>query len=57
VLEPSKSFEDELVVTKFYILTRRGKYTISVTRGQRPMWQTLGKGGVKSNIAFFTVTK
>jgi hypothetical protein len=57
VLEPSKSFEDGLMVTKLYVLTRPGKYTISVTRGQRPMWETMGKGGVKSNIVSLTVTK
>jgi hypothetical protein len=55
VLEPDKSFEDELVVTKLYVLTRPGKYTISVTRGQRPLLQTLGKSGVKSNSITVTV--
>lgn len=55
VLEPGKSLEDELVVTKLYILTRPGKYTVSVTRGQRPMYQTLGKGGVKSKSVTVTV--
>jgi hypothetical protein len=57
VLEPGKSFENELAVTKLYILTQPGKYTVSVTRGQRPMWETMGKGGVKSNIVSLTVTK
>lgn len=55
VLDPGKSFDDQLVVTKLYAITRPGKYTISVTRGQRPMWQTLGKGGVTSNSVTVTI--
>jgi hypothetical protein len=55
VLEPGKSLEDELAVTRLYILTRPGKYTVSVTRGRRPMYQTLGKGGVKSKSVTVTV--
>ena len=56
VLEPGKSFDEDLVVTKLYKITQPGKYTISVTRGQRPMWQTLGKGGATSNSITVTVT-
>lgn len=56
VLEPGKSFDDDLVVTKLYKITQPGKYNISVTRGQRPMWQTLGKGGATSNSVTVTVT-
>jgi hypothetical protein len=55
VLEPGKSFDTDLVVTKLYKITQPGKYTISVTRGQRPMWQTLGKGGVRSNSVTVSV--
>jgi len=57
VLEPGKSFGDELVITKLYTITRPGKYTISVTRGQRPMWQTPGKSGVRSSSITVTITK
>jgi hypothetical protein len=56
VLEPGKSFDDDLVVRRLYKITQPGNYTISVTRGQRPMWQTLGKGGAMSNSITVTVT-
>jgi uncharacterized protein (DUF58 family) len=54
-LAPGKSLEEELVVTKLFTLTQPGKYTILVTRGQRPMWHTRGKGGLKSNSITVTV--
>ena len=55
VLEPGKSFDDELVVTKLYVLAVPGKYTISVTRGQRPMWQTPKNRGVGSSPVTVTL--
>lgn len=57
VLEPSKSFEDDLVLTKLYVITQPGKYTVSITRGKRPLWQDLKQGTVKSNTITVTITK
>lgn len=57
VLLPGESFKEELVVTKLYNLNRPGKYSISVLRGQRPIWQTQGKGAVRSNTITITVAK
>ena len=61
VLEPGKSFDTDLVVTKLYKITQPDKYTVTVTRGQRPMWQLLGndreKNSVKSNTIAITVTQ
>jgi hypothetical protein len=54
-LEPGKSFDDELDVTKLYDMRRPGKYTVSVTRGQLPLWETSGKDGVKSNAVTITL--
>jgi hypothetical protein len=55
-LEPGKSFDDELVITKLYVLTQPGRYTIWVARGQDPLEKS-GKGVVKSNAITLTVTK
>jgi hypothetical protein len=58
-LEPHKTTEDDLVITKLYTLSP-AEYTIRVTRGIRPMWQLLDKDrekvGVKSNTVTLTVT-
>ena len=55
-LEPGKSFDDELVITKLYVLTEPGKYTIWVARGQDPLEKS-GKGVVKSDDISLTITK
>jgi hypothetical protein len=57
VLLPGKSFEEELVLTKLYDLKRPGEYTVSVLRGQRPIWQTQSKAAVKSNTITITVAR
>ncbi|HEV2195700.1 MAG TPA: hypothetical protein VGR55_08960 [Candidatus Acidoferrum sp.] len=57
VLEPGKSFEDDLVLTKLYVITQPGKYTVRVTRGQRPLWQDVKQNTVKSNTITLTITE
>ncbi len=60
VLEPGKSFDDDLVVTHLYLL-KPGKYEVKVTRGKRPMWQIPSnerqKTTVTSNTIKLTVEK
>jgi hypothetical protein len=60
VLEPGKSFDDELVITRLYSITAPGEYTIRVARGVRPAWQLLGNDDanklVKSNTIVVRVT-
>jgi hypothetical protein len=53
-LKPGESFEDEVTTTKFYDLTRPGKYAISVSREILPA-QELPKGKVTSNSVIVTV--
>jgi hypothetical protein len=53
-LEPGKSFDDEVTITKLYALTRRGQYRVSVARGQDPLEKS-GKGIVQSNSIILTV--
>jgi hypothetical protein len=55
-LEPGKSFDDELVITKLYVLTQPGKYTVWVARGQDPLDKS-GKSVVKSNEVTVAITK
>ncbi len=55
-LEPGKSFEDDLVITRLYTL-KPGEYAIRVARGIRPIWQNLKQDTVKSNTTTLTVTK
>lgn len=60
VLEPRKSFDDDLVVTNLYLL-KPGKYEVRVTGGKRPMWQIPSnerqKTTVTSNTIILTVAK
>jgi hypothetical protein len=56
VLESGKSFDDDLVLTKLYKITQPGKYTVSVMRGQRPMWQLLDKEAKKNSAKSNTIT-
>lgn len=37
MLGPGKSFDDSIVVTRLYTLTKPGKYRIWVARGQQPL--------------------
>ena len=53
-VEPGKSFDDELVITRLYALTQPGRYTVSVARRQDPL-QKSGKGLVKSNSIMLKV--
>lgn len=58
-LEPGKSFDEDLVITRLYSL-KPGNYNITVTRAVRPMWQLLAKDkretGVRSNTVAVTIT-
>jgi hypothetical protein len=47
-LKPGESFVDTVTITRFFDLSRPGKYTIAVLR-QNPPRQNLGDGKVKSN--------
>jgi hypothetical protein len=53
-VRPSESFVDEVNVTRFFDLSRPGKYTISVARPNPPR-QNLGDGKVQSNSVTVTV--
>ena len=53
-LKPGESFVDDVEITRFYDLSRPGKYTISVAR-EMPPAQKLGEGKVKSNTITITV--
>lgn len=55
VLEPGKSFDDDLVVTRLYLL-RPGKYEVRVTRGKRPMWQIPSNERQKTTVTSNTIT-
>ena len=61
VLEPGKSFDDELVITRLYSITAPGEYTIRVGRGIRPASELSGKDRadniVKSNVITVKVTR
>lgn len=46
-LSPGKSYEEELVITKLYVLSHPGRYTIQVARSQKP-WPNPASN-VKSN--------
>jgi hypothetical protein len=56
VLEPGKSFDDDLVITRLYMLTAPAEYTVTVARGVRPAWQLLGQGGAKDIVKSNTIT-
>jgi hypothetical protein len=56
ILEPGKSFEDELVITRLYALTAPGEYTIRVARGTQPVWQLLGKDQAKNTVKSNAIT-
>jgi hypothetical protein len=53
-LEPGDSFVEQVTVTKFFDLSKPGKYTISLIRPLES-WQKLGEGKVKSNSISVTV--
>jgi len=53
-LKPHESRQDEIVVTRFYDLTRPGRYFVQVLR---KIPKELGQGTVKSNILTITVTE
>lgn len=55
-LQPGESFVDEVVVTRFFDLSKPGKYSISVRRGMPPR-QSLGSATVKSNAITISVVK
>ncbi|MGC1619393.1 MAG: hypothetical protein WA765_12965 [Candidatus Acidiferrum sp.] len=55
MLPPGKSFEEKLALTRFYDLSRPGKYTVRVSRTQRP-WRNTADS-VKSNTITITVTQ
>src|SRR3984893_15100347 len=61
VLDPGKSFDDELVITNLYVLTAPGEYVIRVERARRPIWQISDKdqrkSSVKSNAITITITR
>lgn len=54
-LEPGKSFDEDLVITRLYSL-KPGNYNITVTRAVRPMWQIQDKDKEKSSVKSNTVT-
>jgi hypothetical protein len=54
-LAPGKSYEEELVITKLYVLAQPGKYTVQVARSQKP-WPN-PPTSVKSNTIALTVTE
>jgi hypothetical protein len=56
VLEPGKSFDDELAITRLYSITAPGEYTIRVARGIRPAWQLLGKDQANNIVQSNTIT-
>lgn len=55
VLEPGKSFDDDLMVTHLYLL-KAGKYEVRVTRGKRPMWQIPSNERQKATVTSNTIT-
>jgi len=55
VPEPGKSFDDDLVVTRLYLL-KSGKYEVRVTRGKRPMWQIPSNERQKTTVTPNTIT-
>ena len=54
-LGPGETFIDQVTVTRYYDLSRPGRYSISLARPIEP-WQRLGKGSVRSNVVTVTVT-
>jgi hypothetical protein len=55
VLEPGKSFHDDLTISHVYTLEAE-EYTIWVARGTRPLWQNPKQETAKSNTIKLTVT-
>lgn len=53
-LNPRESREQELIINRFYELTRPGNYSVEVSRVIPPQ---LGRAEVKSNIITITLTK
>jgi hypothetical protein len=56
VLAPGKSSDEQLDITRLYVLTTPGKYTIRVARRQNPLRKT-DEGIVRSNTITITVIK
>jgi hypothetical protein len=53
-LKPGESWHEELLITKYYDMSRPGKYTIQL---ERKLPEELGKGTVRSNPITVTVTE
>jgi hypothetical protein len=55
-LQPGESFVDRITVTKYFDLSRPGKYSILVERPLEP-WQKIGSGFIRSNKVTVMVTR